>query len=163
MLAIASLTSVSQTYPPVDSPRLEFAMQLKVLIDKPYSVGETHQGRRVVVPISGGTFVGPFIKGTILPGGADYQLVNADGTRTALEAIYSIRTDDGVYIHVRNRGIVVNDKDASGQPRNYFMAAPQFEAPRDSRYAWLNDAVFVCRPETVSGFNGIVLNVWQVM
>ena len=39
---------------------------------------------------------------------------------------------------------------------------PQFEAPKDSRYAWLNDALFVCQPEWVKGFNGIVLNVWKV-
>jgi hypothetical protein len=102
------------------------------------------------------------LKGTILSGGADYQLANADGTRTELEAIYSIRTDDGIYIHVRNRGLVCDGKNADGTPYYYFKAAPQFEAPKDSRYAWLNDALFVCQPEWVKDFNGIVLNVWKV-
>lgn len=162
ILAVASLAAWAQTYPPTDSPQLEFALQLRVLIDKPYTVGETQHGRRVVVPITGGTFEGPQLKGTVLPGGADYQLVGADGRRTELEAIYTICTDDSVRIHVRNRGIVVDDKDASGRPRNYFMAAPQFEAPVGSRYAWLNDAIFVCRPEFVKGYPGIVLNVWRV-
>ena len=152
----------AQTYPPTDTPQLEFALQLRVTIDGTYTVGETERGNRIVIPITGGTFEGPLLKGTILPGGADYQMANADGTRTELEAIYSIKTDDGVYIHVRNRGLVCDGKDAEGRPYYYFKAAPQFEAPKDSRYAWLNNALFVCQPEWVKDFKGIVLNVWKV-
>ena len=100
------------------------------------------------------------LKGTILNGGADYQL-NAEN-RTELEAIYCIKTDDGVYIHVRNRGIIANGKDANGNSTFYFKAAPQFEAPADSRYGWLNNALFICAPEWTKEFQGIVLNVWKV-
>ena len=135
---------------------------MRVHIDQAFSVGETPHGKRLVIPITGGTFEGPQIKGTILNGGADYQLASADGSRTELEAIYCIRTDDGVNIHVRNRGIIYNGKDANGQPSFYFKAAPQFEAPSDSRYAWLNNALFVCQPEWTQEFKGIVLNVWKV-
>jgi len=49
-----------------------------------------------------------------------------------------------------------------GNPYYYFKAAPQFEAPKNSRYAWLNNALFVCQPEWVKDFKGIVLNVWKV-
>ncbi len=59
--------------------------------------------------------------------------------RTELEAIYSIRTDDGVNIHVRNRGLVCDGKNADGTPYYYFKAAPQFEAPKDSRYAGMGE------------------------
>ena len=124
--------------------------------------GETQHGERIVIPITGGTFEGPGIKGSIINGGADYQLVNKTQHRTELEAIYSIRTDDGVYIHVRNRGIIYDGKDAEGNPSFYFKAAPQFEAPADSRYAWLNNALFVCAPDFSQQFNGIILNVWRV-
>lgn len=161
-LLASGLTAKAQTYPPKEAPQLEFALQLRVLIDEPYTIGETPHGRRIVIPITGGTFEGPLLKGTILPGGADYQLASADGSRTELEAIYSIRTDDGVNIHVRNRGLVCNGNDADGKPTYYFKAAPQFEAPKDSRYAWLNDALFVCQPEWTQAFKGIVLNVWKV-
>ena len=115
-----------------------------------------------MIPITGGTFEGPNIKGTIINGGADYQLASIDGSRTELEAIYCIRTDDGVYIHVRNRGIIFTGKDADGKPSFYFKAAPQFEAPADGKYAWLNNALFVCAPEWTQQFQGIVLNVWRV-
>ena len=152
----------AQVEQPKDTPQLEFAMRLKVTIDEPYSCGETQHGQRVVIPITGGTFEGPRIKGTILSGGADYQLVNKDLNRTELEAIYCIKTDDGVCIHVRNRGIIYNGKDAEDKPTFYFKCAPQFEAPVDSKYAWLNNALFVCSPDWSQEFKGIILNVWQV-
>ena len=159
MLAIACRAQQNQ---PKDTPQLEFALQLCVTLGETYSVGETQHGRRTVIPITGGTFEGPLLKGTILNGGADYQLANTALNRTELEAIYSIKTDDGVYIHVRNRGIICGGKDENGNPTFYFRAAPQFEAPADSPYAWMNNALFVCAPEWSQGFQGIVLNVWKV-
>lgn len=152
----------TQVTEPKDTPQLEFALQLKVTLGETYSCGETQHGQRIVIPITGGTFEGPSIRGTIVNGGADYQLANKAQNRTELEAIYSIKTDDGVYIHVRNRGIIYDGKDVNGNPSFYFKAAPQFEAPADSRYAWLNNALFVCAPDFTQQFQGIVLNVWRV-
>ena len=151
----------AQSYPPKDAPQLEFALQLKVTLGQAFSIENTQHGRRTVIPITGGTFEGPGIKGTIINGGADYQLANAQG-RTELEAIYCIKTDDGVYIHVRNRGIIASGQDADGKPSFYFRASPQFEAPADSKYGWLNNSLFVCAPECSQQFQGIVLNVWKV-
>ena len=162
VLLTAFMLQVSaQSYPPKDTPQLEFALQLKVTLGQAFSIENTQHGRRTVIPITGGTFEGPGIKGTIINGGADYQMANAQG-RTELEAIYCIKTDDGVYIHVRNRGIIASGQDADGKPSFYFRAAPQFEAPADSKYGWLNDALFVCAPEFSQQFQGIVLNVWKV-
>jgi len=161
LLTVACMNVSAQTYPPKDAPELEFALQLRVTLGETYTINNTQHGRRTVIPITGGTFEGPNLKGTIINGGADYQLANADG-RTELEAIYSIKTDDGVYIHVRNRGIIANGKDADGKPSFYFKAAPQFEAPADGKYGWLNNSLFVCAPEFSQSFQGIVLNVWRV-
>ena len=160
-MMVFSLNAWSQTYPPKETPELEFALQLKVTLGQAFSIENTQHGRRTVIPITGGTFEGPGIKGTIVNGGADYQLANAQG-RTELEAIYCIKTDDGVYIHVRNRGIIANSKDANGNPSFYFRCAPTFEAPADSKYGWLNNSLFLCAPEFSQNFNGIVLNVWKV-
>ena len=131
MILVALLTALTlnvsaQTNVPQKAPELEFALQLKVTLGEAFGINNTQHGRRTVIPITGGTFEGPGIKGTIINGGADYQLANADG-RTELEAIYCIKTDDGVYIHVRNRGIITNSKDAEGRPSFYFKAAPQFK------------------------------------
>ena len=156
LLAFCALSSNAQS----DAPQLEFALQLKVSIGEPYGIDNTQHGRRTVVPITGGTFEGPRLKGTIINGGADYQL-NTE-KRTELEAIYCIRTDDGINIHVRNKGIIYNGLDAEGKPTFYFRAAPTFEAPADSKYGWLNNALFVCTPQWEDGFQGIILNVWMV-
>ena len=159
LLAAISISASAQIQEP-EAPQLEFALQLKVTLGEAYGIDNTQHGRRTVIPITGGTFEGKGLKGTIVNGGADYQL-NAEG-RTELEAIYCIKTDDGIYIHVRNRGIIANGKDADGKPTFYFRAAPQFEAPADSKYGWLNNALFVCAPSFSSDFKGIVLNVWRI-
>lgn len=161
LFALLALCTHAQNYPPNDVPQLEFALQLRVTLGEAFSIDNTQHGRRTVIPITGGTFEGPQLKGTIMNGGADYQLNGADG-RTELEAIYCIKTDDGVYIHVRNRGIIANGKDAEGKPSFYFRCAPQFEAPSDSKYGWMNNALFLCSPDFSPGFQGIVLNVWKV-
>ena len=153
-LLIASSAAAQQK---PTAPQLEYVMQLRVLIDTPYAVGDTPHGKRIIIPITGGTFEGPQLRGTVLPGGADYQLVSPDGSRTELEAIYCIRTDDGSTIHVRNRGLIANSDNSF-----YFKAAPQFEAPAGSPYSWLNNAIFVCQPAPASLQGGIILNVWKV-
>ena len=160
--AFCSLPTNAQTISPkAATPEMEFVMQLNVTLGKAYMVGETPAGKRHVIPITGGTFEGPLLRGTIINGGADYQLISADGKRTTLEAIYSIKTDDGVNIHVRNQGIIYSGKDASGKDSFYFKAAPKFEAPQESKYNWLNNAIYVCAPSF--GTQGtITLDVWRV-
>ncbi|MBO4851225.1 MAG: DUF3237 domain-containing protein [Prevotella sp.] len=154
MMTLLALTVGAQTYPPSGNPQLEFVMQLRVSIGNSFSI-PTPKGTRTVIPITGGTFQGPNIQGTILNGGADYQLSSADGNRTELEAIYCIKTNDGAYIHVRNKGLVVNNP-------YFFKASPQFEAPTNGNYAWLNTGIFICEPQW-DGPNGtITLNVWKV-
>lgn len=137
-------------------PTLEYVMQLKVKLTDAFGVGNTPGGQRYAVPIEGGTFEGPRLKGTVLNGGADYQLHRPELQRTEVEAIYNIRTDDGVNIHVHNAGLITPDKE-----KPYFYTSPKFEAPVDSRYAWLNDGIFVCRPAGGAA-DEIWLDVWKV-
>ena len=85
---------------------LEFVCELKVTTGERLVVGETQHGIRRIIPITGGTFEGPNFKGTVLSGGADYQYANKENTRTEIEAIYELKTDDGVIIHIRNKGLV---------------------------------------------------------
>jgi hypothetical protein len=137
------------------APELEYVVRLNVSLGQAFTVGDTGKGTRTVIPITGGTFEGPNIKGEVLPGGADYQM-QCDG-RTEIEAIYCIRTDDGVSIHVRNCGIIK----MGGQGGMYFRCAPRFEAPKDSKYSWMNECLFLCQPGFGAG-GGITLDVWKV-
>lgn len=145
-----------------DAPQLEYVVELKVKCEGAYQVGQTSHGNRFIIPIVGGTFEGPKMKGTILPGGADYQLQDNEHGRTEVEAIYSIKTDDGVNIHVRNRGLICTGRDENGNPQFYFRTTPQFEAPYDSKYAWLNNAIFVCQPAFGGNDGTINLKIWKV-
>ena len=146
-----------------EGPGLEFVVELNVELGATYTVGQTSRGVRMVVPITGGTFEGPGMKGEVLNGGADYQLHDTEHGRTEIEAIYSIKTDDGVYIHIRNCGIIKMGGGENGAPSFYFRMTPKFEAPQDSKYNWLNDAIFVCQPGMGKPGGGICLHVWKVL
>lgn len=152
------------------APNLEFVVELKVTTDKSMTVGMTAHGERRIIPITGGTFEGPKLKGIVLNGGADYQFANKENTRTEIEAIYSIKTEDGTLIHIRNLGLVVKTKEAAeglakGEPldwnKMYFRAAPKFDAPNDSKYDWMNNAIFVCKGVPSNGY--VSIQVWKVL
>ena len=96
LLAFCAHACQAQTVTPkAATPEMEFVMQLNVTLGEAYTVGETQSGKRHVIPITGGTFEGPLVRGTIEKGGADYQLISADGKRRTIEAIYSRKRDEG--------------------------------------------------------------------
>ena len=122
-----------------ETPGIEFVYEAIADLAPALTLGQTPFGMRRQVPILGGTFAGPRIKGTILAGGVDWQLSRPDGF-TAIEAIYTVQTHDGVLIHVRNHGVIrAINKPA---PEGYGRTIPEFEAP-NGPYGWLNEAVFV--------------------
>ncbi len=86
----------------------------------------------------------------MLAGGADWQVVRADGVAD-LDARYTLETADGALIYVRNRGYrhgprEVLERLSAGEnvdPALYYMrTTPLFETG-DERYAWLNRIVAV--------------------
>ncbi len=132
-------------------PELKFVFEARVAVGPPRSIGATPEGDKRVVPIVGGTFCGPAIRGTIISGGADWQFGREDGV-TVVSAHYLLETDDGECIEVRNEGLRhgpagVMARLAAGEKvaadEYYFRAAPRFAAPR-GKYDWLNRSMFVC-------------------
>lgn len=85
------------------TPALTLAMRLRVLIGAPQELGMVDGVRKRVIPITGGTVDGPRLTGQILPGGADWQSIRADGTADIL-ARYSIEASDGAIISITNPG-----------------------------------------------------------
>lgn len=137
------------------TPELRHVFDIRAEITDVQNLGKVPHGERVVIPITGGEVTGE-LKGKVLPGGADYQLVDTIRKRTELKAIYTVLADDGTLINVVNEGI---NSYQSGE--YYFITNPRFECDQNSRYAWLNNRIFVCRP--VAFENGaIVLRVWEV-
>ena len=68
LLSALTLNVCAQSNIP-EAPQLEFALQLKVTLGGTFAIDNTQHGRRTVIPITGGTFEGPQIKGTIINGG----------------------------------------------------------------------------------------------
>jgi len=131
--------------------RTEFAFEARVKVDRPMVIGQSSHGLRRIVPILGGPVSGPALQGQVIAGGADWQTVRPDGA-WELQARYTIRTDDGVLIMVENRGVrygkpEVMEKLAKGEKVDpalvYCRTVATFEAPRDSRYEWLNHTLIV--------------------
>ncbi len=133
------------------TPRLELLCHVAVKVGAPQLIGATLTGERRIIPILGGRFEGSRLRGEIVPGGADWQIVSADGV-ALLEARYTLRTDDGALIYTRNVGVRHGPPEvlaaiARGEQvdpaRYYFRATPSFETG-ERRYAWLNRLVCVC-------------------
>jgi hypothetical protein len=133
---LASTPVVSQDAP--QPPRFEFAFEEIVTLGQGIPVGETPLGRRNIIPITGGTFSGPGIEGTIIAGGWDWQLTRSDGC-TEIEADYMIRTNDGVVINVINVGALCPPEPGRAGPA---VTQPRFEAPK-GKYDWLNRSAFI--------------------
>jgi len=130
-------------------------------------LGEAPLGRRRIIPIAGGSFSGEKLRGRVLPGGGDWQVVRADGVAD-LDARYTLETHDGALIYVRNRGYrhgpaEVMRKLAAGEevdPSLYYMrTTPLFETG-DARYAWLNRMVCVATAARLA--NSVELEVFEV-
>jgi Protein of unknown function (DUF3237) len=129
---------------------LDFVFATKVMVAAPLELGDTHLGRRRIIAITGGTVEGPRLFGKVLPGGADWQIIRADGT-AELEARYTIAAEDGALISVVNRGFrhgppeVMRQLLASEQVdpgRYYFRCTPLFETAAPA-HQWLTRTVFV--------------------
>lgn len=133
-------------------PGMRFFARIDVEVDSPIEVGETLDGVRRIIPILRGTVAGPEIHGTVLPGGADFQLLRSE-TLTELEAKYAIETDDGARIYVTNVGIRSGTPDDIGRlnrgeqvdpDRIYFLSTPRFRSTSPA-WSWLDERLFVAR------------------
>ena len=134
------------------APPLTLAMRFHVLIGAPLELGMADGVRKRIIPITGGTVSGPRLEGEILPGGADWQSIRADGTAD-IRARYTIRAKDGALIAVDNPGYrhgpaPVLARIAAGEEVDpalyYFRTTPRFETAGDGPHAWLGRTVFVC-------------------
>jgi hypothetical protein len=118
--------------------KTELMWEAKVKIANMINLGESKRGVRRIIPITGGTFSGPNIKGEVLPGGEDWQLVRPDGD-TELYARYLLKTDDGHIIQLINQALI----HVGGSDGFYCKSVLDIEAPKNSPYDYLNHAIFI--------------------
>ncbi|MES2625230.1 MAG: DUF3237 domain-containing protein [Pseudomonadota bacterium] len=135
-----------------DDPTLEFAFELVASLDAPLQLGNTGVGQRRIIGVTGGTIKGPMLNGVVLPGGADWQIVRADGV-TEISARYTLQADDGALIYVDAPGIReatpeviarINAGEIVDPSEYYFRTTPRLETSSE-KYAWMNRRLFVCK------------------
>jgi Protein of unknown function (DUF3237) len=134
-------------------------MVMRVQVGTPLNIGAVQYGSRRTAPLSGGTFEGPRLRGTILSGSsADWQLLRSDGV-LEMDLRCTLRTDDGVLISMSSFGlrhgppevIAAIARGETVDPASYyFRALPRFETAHPA-YLFLNRVITVAsgdrRPE----------------
>ena len=148
--------------------KLEFLVEYHADLKPPQAVGAGPFGNRQIFEVTGGTFEGPRLRGTIETGGGDWLLIGADGIGH-LDVRATFRTHDGALIYVQYHGVIDLPARAARRPPagsrgdygdDYFMTAPRFETG-DERYAWLNSVIAVA--EGRSAPNAVEYRVYQVV
>ena len=132
-------------------PSLSRVYRLEATLAQPLDLGQTAQGHRRIVPLTGGTFTGPELKGTLLPGAsADWQIVLPDGTALG-DSRYTLQTDGGALLYVQSHGVRHGSADvlerlARGEDVDAseytFRTSTQIETA-EPQLDWLNKGVFI--------------------
>jgi hypothetical protein len=136
---------------PLPDPSLSRVYRLEATLGEPLDLGDLAQGRRRIVPLTSGTFAGPELNGTLLPGSsADWQLVLRDGTALG-DIRYTLQTDDGDLLYVQSRGIrhgspevlarLARGEDVDASEYT-FRTSTQIETAAPE-LDWLNKGVFI--------------------
>ena len=110
---------------------------------------------RVVVPVTGGTFEGPKLKGTVVGPGGDWLVRRPDGS-SILDVRILLQTDDSQKIYMTYRGISYTPQGGT----QYWRIVPVFETGAD-KYGWLNNVVAVGVHRTLPG--KVAYRIYQIL
>jgi len=125
-------------------------MTVKIAAAPPQKLGTVPHGIRSIVPVTGGDFEGPRLRGKVLPGGGDWLLLRPDGV-LELDLRITLETDDHALIYMTFQGLRHGPADAIAAlgrgevvdpARYYFRTLPRFETSTET-YAFLNRIVAV--------------------
>ena len=135
----------------IPQPMLEECFRIEATVEAPVVVGQDSvHGRRQLIIVKEGTLSGK-LKGRLLPGGVDSQIIRPDGF-TELSARYALELTDGKTVYVENNGIRRVDSGRAAQvaageivdPKYvYFATVPKFEV-YDESLRWLEQSLFIC-------------------
>ena len=135
--------------PPTLSYRHLTTLTLAVDFAAVVPVGAIPAGFRGIAPVTGGSFVGERLSGTVAPG-HDWFVTRADGV-LVIDVRLVLMTEDGATVYLTYQGRMTGQGDAMALFRKGEKLAAEdysltiiakFECG-DPRYAWLNDAIVV--------------------
>lgn len=120
----------------MDTPRFVPLLRLSVEVGDIVSLGATPTGERRVVAITGGSFDSDEgWRGSVLPGGADWQLLRGDGV-LEVDARYVLQDERGARVQVVSQGLrhgppeviaALARGEAVDASQYYFRTAMRFE------------------------------------
>lgn len=135
LLAAPPLAHAQAPASPLES---EFVFELLLDVDPQVDAGAVR-----IAPVTGGTFAGPGIRGTVRPGGADW-ITQVSG-HSSLDVRITLETDDGAVIYMTYTGVVRRGDDGV-----YWRVRPVFSTASE-KYDWLNHIVAVGKNKPVQG------------
>ena len=146
-------------------PLFTLTLQVPSIVD----LGATPNGHRRIATVSGGTFKGERMNGTVLaPPGGDWILVRADGT-VVLDVRLTLETDDKQLVYMSYRGLRHGPKDVIARlnagevvdpSTYYFRSTPVFETA-SQKYDWLNRIIAVATGRREA--SGPIYEVFEVL
>jgi len=131
-------------------------------------LGRTPSGERRMIAILGGRVEGDKLNGRVLPGGADWQIIRADGSAD-IKASYVIETLAGARVAVTSEGLRHGPPDvmaklSAGEPvapeLYYFRTVMRFETSEPS-LDWLNRILALARGARQP--KAVQLDVYEVL
>jgi uncharacterized protein DUF3237 len=143
-------------------------MTVRIAAAPPQKLGTVPHGTRSIVPVAGGDFEGPRLRGKVLPGGGDWLLLRPDGV-LELDLRITLETDDHALIYMKFQGlrhgpaevIAALGRGERVDPASYyFRTLPAFETSTD-KYAFLNRIITVGVGE--AGPDGAVHRIDEIL
>jgi hypothetical protein len=146
---------------------LEYEFEYYALLKPPMEIGPGPYGMRAFFEVTGGEVTGERVSGRLVGGGGDWVLIGQDGWGR-LDVRTQIETHDGAFIYLTYGGVVEMTEQAQkalaegGETRwedQYFRTTPRLETG-DSRYAWVNQSVFLAQGRIYPG--GVQYRIYRV-
>jgi len=145
-----------------------FLFTMTGTVGSPVEIGVMPQGQRRIVPIQGGEFEGPRLRGRVLENGADWMNIRPNQI-IAIDCRAALETDDGALIYMHYGGFRYGPPEimaalARGESVDpaeyYFRISPTFETG-STQYSWLNQIVAVGIGRRVP--EGPIYDVYEIL
>jgi len=162
-------TPVTDSLPPaLREVRTRPLLAVRLAVRGPMPVIATPGAGRRIGVVTGGSFDGERLSGTVMDGGSDWQTLRADGS-VALDVRLILQTTDGAHVAMTYRGIRHGTPDVIARVDRgevvdpseiYFRTIVQFETAA-RQYDWLNHVVAVGTGQRRA--DGPVYSVFEVL
>ncbi|HEV2549160.1 MAG TPA: DUF3237 family protein [Stellaceae bacterium] len=147
--------------------KTEFLFTIALDVDVS-NLGDTPYGSRRVARFTSGSFAGPKLKGTVLPGGAGWMLFRRDDV-LEIEVRIILETDDKQQICMSWKGFRHGPKEVIERLNRgevvdpatyYFRTTPYFETS-SQKYGWMNRICSIATGSRTAGKRSF--EVFQVL